>query len=186
MAKHMPIQDELKKAIVKMPLKEKDKLLLRLIAKDGALSDKLYFELVEGSTTIPERREDIAGNILHSATMAMDTPGWIMMEMRSLSGEISYHVKITKDKLGSVELNLLLLNTFLDRYSDKLQNLTSRSEKCAQYIAKKALTIITALQKLNEDYRFDFVADANRMLKLVHGLCSKMYARQLGVPEEIE
>lgn len=182
----MPMQDQLKKAIIAMPSKDKDKLLLRLIAKDSTLSDKLHFELIEDSATAPERRDEISVNILHSATMNIDTPGWIMMEMKSLSGEISYHVKITKDKLGGIELNLLLLNTFLDRFSDKLLKHTSRSDKCALYIAKKALTVVNGLQKLDDDYRFDFRKDANNMLSLVHNLCSKMYARQLNIPEELE
>lgn len=182
----MPIQDQLKKAIIQLLPKEKDKLLLRLVAKDKTLCDRLYFELIEESSTIPERREDIAGRILHTSTMAIDTPGWIMMEMKGLSGEIAYHVKITKDKLGSIELNLLLMNTFLNRYSDQLQKYSSRSDKCALYIAKKALTITNALNKLDDDYRFDFKQDTNRMLSLVHSLCSKMYARQLNVPEKVE
>ena len=181
----MPIQDQLKKAIIQMMPKEKDKLLIRLIAKDKALSDRLYFELIEGSTTIPERRDDIASQILHSSTMAMDSPAWIMMEMKSNSGTIAYHVKITRDKLGAIELNLLLLNTFLNRFADKLEKYSSRSDKCALYIAKKALTIVNGLGKLDEDYQFDFRNDANNMLKLVHSLCSKMYARQLNIPEEL-
>lgn len=180
------MQDQLKKAIVQMLPKEKDKLLLRLIAKDKALTDRLYFELIEGSATIPERRDDIVSHIAHASTMAMDSPAWIMMEMKSLSGTIAYHVKITKDKLGAIELNILLLNTFLTRFSDKLQKYSSRSDKCALYIAKKALTIVNGLNKLDDDYRFDFRNDANNMLKLVHYLCSKMYARQLNIPEELE
>lgn len=181
----MPIQDQLKKAIIQMMPKEKDKLLIRLIAKDKALSDRLYFELIEGSATIPERRDDIASQILHSSTMAMDSSAWIMMEMKSHSGTIAYHVKTTRDKLGAIELNLLLLNTFLNRFADKLEKYSSRSDKCALYIAKKALTIVNGLGKLDEDYQFDFRNDANDMLKLVHSLCSKMYARQLNVPEEL-
>jgi hypothetical protein len=54
----MPALDsDLKKAIVHLPGVEKDKLLLRLIAKDATLSEKLYFELVERGQTIDERRE---------------------------------------------------------------------------------------------------------------------------------
>jgi hypothetical protein len=182
----MPLDDQLKKAVVQMLPKEKDKLLLRLITKDKILTERLYFELIEESSTIPERRESIASTILHISTMAMDSPAWILTEMRSLSGDIAYHVKITKDKVGALELNLLLLNTFLTRFSDKLLNYSHRSDKCAQYIAKKALTIVNGLNKLDDDYRFDFRKDADRMLQLVHSLCSKMYARQLNLPTELE
>ncbi len=42
------LPDELKAAISKMPDKEKDKLLFRLIAKEEALVNRLTFELLEG------------------------------------------------------------------------------------------------------------------------------------------
>ena len=32
----------------------------------------------------------------------------ILMDMRNLSGDITYHVKVTKDKIGALELNIFL------------------------------------------------------------------------------
>ena len=180
----MALSDQLKKAIIQMPVKEKDKLLLRLITKDGTLSDRLYFELVEDSTTIPERREEITNKIIRVSKFNQNTPGWILMDMRNLSGDISYHVKVTKDKIGGIELNIFLLNTFFDMYSDTLKTYSSKADTCAIYIAKKAQTILNGLNKLDEDYRVDYVKDTNRMLKYVHQLCSRMYAGQMGIPKE--
>lgn len=180
----MALADQLKKAIIQMPVKEKDKLLLRLITKDGTLSDRLYFELVEDSATIQERREEIMGRIERTSKFNQNTPGWILMDMRNLSGDISYHVKVTKDKIGAIELNILLLNTFFERYTDILKTYSSKADTCAIYIAKKAQTILNGLNKLDEDYRVDYINDTNQMLKYVHSLCSRTYARQLGVPEE--
>ena len=182
----MALPDPLKKAIVQMPVKEKDKLLLRLITKDRTLSDRLYFELIEDSATIPERREEIANRITRVSKFNQNTPGWILMDMRNLSGDISYHVKVTKDKIGGIELNIFLLNTFLGYYPHILKTYSSKADTCALYIAKKAQTILNGLNKLEEDYRVDYVKDTNEMLKHVHNLCSKMYAKQLGVPEEWE
>lgn len=182
----MPIEDQLKKAIIQMPQKEKDKLLIRLITKDKVLTDKLYFELIEESSTTQERRESIMARITRLTRNVQDSPGWILMDMRNLSGDITYHVKVTKDKIGALELNIFLLNTFLTSYADKLKVYTSRTDKCALYIAKKALTILNGLNKLEEDYRVDYKKETNKMLKLVHRLCSKMYASQLKVPEEWE
>lgn len=169
-----------------MPAKEKDKLLLRLITKDKTLSDRLHFELIEDSSTIPERREDIMATIMRTSKFNQNTPGWILMDMRNLSGEIAYHVKVTKDKIGGLELNLFLMNTFLEAYPSVLKTYSSRADTCALYIAKKAQTILNGLNKLDEDYRVDYIKDANRMLQLVYSLCSKMYARQLELPGEIE
>lgn len=182
----MALTDQLKKAIIQMPPKEKDKLLLRLISKDKTLSDRLHFELLEDSATIPERREEITNRIVRVSKFNQNTPGWILMDMRNLSGDISYHVKVTKDKVGAIELNLLLLNTFLERYPDILKTYSSKADTCALYIAKKAQTILNGLNKLDEDYRVDYLRDANQMLKHVYSLCSKMYAKQLGIPEHWE
>ena len=182
----MALPDQLKKAIIQMPVKEKDKLLLRLITKDKALSDRLYFELLEDSATTPERREEITNRILRTSKFNQNTPGWILMDMRNLSGDISYHVKITKDKIGGIELNLFLLNTFLETYAGILKTYSSKADTCALYIAKKAQTILNGLNKLDEDYRVDYVKDTNQMLRQVHTLCSKMYARQMEIPVEWE
>jgi hypothetical protein len=82
-----------------------------------------------------------------------------------------------------LELNLFLINTFMDKYADKLRGYSSRTDKCAIYIAKKAQTILNGLNKLDEDYHVDYRNDANLMLRQVHQLCSKMYAKQLNLPE---
>ena len=169
-----------------MPAKEKDKLLLRLITKDKTLADRLHFELIEDSSTIPERREDIMATIVRTSKFNQNTPGWILMDMRNLSGDIAYHVKVTKDKIGGIELNLFLLNTFLENYQDILKTYSSRADTCALYIAKKAQVILNGFSKLDEDYRTDYIKDVNRMLQLVFSLCSKMYARQMELPQEVE
>jgi hypothetical protein len=182
----MALPDQLKKAIIQMPVKEKDKLLLRLITKDKTLSDRLHFELIEDSATIPERRDEIAGRIKRTSKSNQNTPGWILMDMRNLSGDIAYHVKVTKDKLGSIELNLLLMNTFMEEYASILRTYSSRADTCALYIAKKAQVILNALNKLEEDYRVDYIVDTNRMLTSVYNLCSKMYARQMEIPTHLE
>lgn len=169
-----------------MPAKEKDKLLLRLITKDKTLSDKLHFELIEDSATIPERREELMGRIVRTSKFNQNTPGWVLMDMRSLSSDIAYHVKVTKDKTGGIELSIFLLNTFLESYADILKTYSSRADTCALYIAKKAQTILNGLNKLDEDYRVDYLRDANRMLQHVFSLCSKMYARQMELPHELE
>lgn len=182
----MALPDQLKKAIIQMPAKEKDKLLIRLITKDKTLTDKLHFELLENSATIPERREEITNRITRTSKFNQNTPGWVLMDMRELSGEISYHVKVTKDKAGAIELNLFLMNTFLDSYQSILKTYSSKADTCALYLAKKAQTILNGLNKLDEDYRFDYIRDTNRMLGYIHQLCSKMYARQMEIPETWE
>jgi hypothetical protein len=180
----MAIPDSLKKAIVQMPVKDKDKLLLRLVGKDPLLVDRLNFELLEGSDTLLERRSAIKNRIIKIAGMAQHSPGWLMMDMRSLSGDITQHVKITKDKYGEIELSIQLVNTFFDNHPDLLTKYSSRSDKCSLYIAKKTQAILKLLAKLDEDYYVDFESEMGKLLRYVHSMCTKPYARELDIPEE--
>lgn len=179
----MALPDALKKEIVQMPAKEKDKLLLRLIGKDKTLVDKLYFELIEGGATTDERREAIKRRIHKVARMAQYSPGWIMMDMRSLSGDIAYHIKITKDKYGDIELNLYLLNEFFEQHTEQLRTYNSKSDKCALYMAKKVQTLLNKLKKLDEEYYIDFEKGLTALLGYVHTMCTAPYANQMGIPK---
>ncbi len=178
----MALPASLKKAITQMPEKEKDRLLLRLVNKDKILTDRLNFELIEDGSTLPERREAIRARIAKVSRMSQHSPGWIMMDMRSLSGDITHHVKITKDKYGEIELNIALLNDFFDNHPKQLRNHSSRADKCALYIAKKTQTILKLLAKLDEDYYVDFGGSMEKLLGYVHGMCSQRYAAQMDLP----
>lgn len=180
----MPLDPDLKKAIVRMPGVEKDKLLLRLIAKDATLTEKLQFELVEHGQTIDERRELIRQFIDRTANLLQDTPGWVMMDMRTVSGYISRHVKVTKDKYGDVELSLYMLNTFYDRHAHLLHKYNSRTDKAAQYIARRADQTLKKATKLDPDYHIEFADPINKLLSWVHYTAPAHYARQLGLPKE--
>ena len=181
----MPALDpDLKKAIVHMPGVEKDKLLLRLIAKDPILSEKLQFELGERGQTVDDRRELIRAFIQRTAALNADTPGWLMMDMRTVSGYISRHLKVTKDKYGEVELMLNMLNTFYEHNAHLLQKYNSRSDKCAQYIAKRTDQVLKKASKLDPDYHIEFAGEINKLLHWVHSKAPAHYARQLGLPKE--
>lgn len=179
----MAISEELKRAIVQMPQKEKDKLLLRLIGKDDNLVKRLEFELIEKGDTIQIRRDDIKRNILKIAQMTHSTPGWMMMDMRNFSGDISQHVKTTKDKYGDIELTLYLLLIFFEHQSAMLLIHNSKSDSCAEYIAKKTDGLLKKLNKFDPDYFVDFERDMQKLLDYVHTRCSKNYARTLDIPK---
>lgn len=181
----MPALDpDLKKAIVRMPGGEKDKLLLRLIAKDAVLTEKLQFELVEEGRTIDERRSLIREFIDRTSRLHADTPGWLMMDMRTVSGYISRHLKVTKDKYGEVELMLCMLNTFYEHNAHLLQKYNSRSDKAAEYIAKRTDQVLKKAAKLDPDYHIEFAEEINKLLGWVHHTAPAHYARQLALPRE--
>lgn len=164
------ISDELKQAIRTLPMPEKDKLLLRLIAKDHLLVEKLHHQLLEDEADQKYRREALAEQIRnHFAAEGFGywshTPGLVMMEMRSFSGEISRHVKVTRDKYGEVQLNLVLVNATFTAQRHLLYNNQHRADKFADYVCKKAQAILKKLRTLDRDYYLDFEQDVNAMLQ---------------------
>lgn len=181
----MPALDpDLKKAIVRMPGTEKDKLLLRLITKDAVLTERLQFELVEQGKTVDERRTMIRDFIDRSANLHADSAGWLMMDMRTASGYISRHLKVTKDKYGEVELMLYMLNTFYERNAHLLHKYNSRTDKAAEYVAKRTEQILKKVAKLDPDYHIEFADEINKLLSWVHYAAPAHYARQLSLPKE--
>lgn len=181
----MPALDpDLKKAIVRMPSTEKDKLLLRLVTKDPVLVEKLQFELVEHGQTIDERRDLIRQFIDRTAKLNADSAGWLMMDMRTVSGYITRHVKVTKDKYGDVELSLYMLNIFYDHNAHLLAKYNSRTDKAAEYVAKRADQTLKKLSKLDPDYYVEFTDEVNKLLSWLHYAAPAHYARQLGLPKE--
>lgn len=169
-----------------MPGVEKDKLLLRLIAKDTVLTERLQFELVEHSATLDDRRDIIRQFISRTAKLHQDSAGWVMMDMRTVSGYISRHLKVTKDKYGEVELMLYMLNTFYEHNAHLLQKYNSRTDKAAEYIAKRTEQVLKKVEKLDPDYHIEFADDINKLLTWVHYAAPAHYARQLGLPKEWE
>ncbi|MEQ8237718.1 MAG: hypothetical protein RIA69_00830 [Cyclobacteriaceae bacterium] len=163
----MKIPDDLKKAIKEMPEKEKDKLLLRLIPKNLMLMNQLYFKLIEEESTMEERRESVKSKISARAAhypKMFYSPGYLMMEMRELSGLINDHVSVTKDKHGEIELQLWLLNSLISKNLENLVDANYYSRpKFDEYIVKRAKKITTLLSKIHEDFLMDYSDDLKQL-----------------------
>lgn len=146
-------------AISHLPSKEKDKLILRLLKKDLNLANRLYFDLVDTRTT-DDRRLDVENRIknrIERFAQHYSSPGYLMMDMRDISGEITEHVKIAKDKFGEVSLNLLMLNEVLTLHNKSIMEATQgKARKCSTYIIARAFKILILISKLHEDLLVDF------------------------------
>jgi hypothetical protein len=177
------ISKDLEKAILSLPVKEKDKMLLRLIGKSELLVEQLHYQLLENESFLTDRRDDIKRSIERISKQYHDTPGWMMMDMRDLNGRITQHVKVTKDKYGEIELTLYLLNSFFDNQLKLLEKYSSKSDTVALYIAKRTEFILKKLPKLHEDYYIEFERDVNKLLEKVHSYAPSYYARQMDLPK---
>jgi hypothetical protein len=163
------IDTPLKQAITAMPVTEKDKLLLRLVAKDKALVERLTFELLEGTNEDRERRANqIRDHIEESFTKYLnDSPGWLLVDFRNFSGTITAHVKATKDKEGEVFLNVYMLAKGIAQNLEMLRKMPRRADTLAPYLAKKLKTVLGKAEKLHEDYYIEFRADLNYVLEFM-------------------
>ena len=165
------LSNELKAAIRALPDKEKDKLLFRLLPSKADLVAQLEYELLEHKMTLEERRESTRDIIIESLETSMDTfysPGYLLLDIRGYSGIINKHVKITKDKIGEIELNLLLLNETLSRSQSLITHFSNIQRKTFnEYIIKRAEKIVKLISKLHEDYRLEFQDDLNELHDLI-------------------
>ena len=151
---------DLKKAISGLSHKEKDKLLFRLIAKEPILAEQLVFKLLEDGVSAEDRRADLAKEIeqyLIDYQKYYYSPGYLLLDLRSISGKITQHVKTTKDKYGEVALNFLMLNKALALFGKKINQVRpNRSRTLNKYVINRAIKLLGLLRKLHVDYRLDF------------------------------
>jgi hypothetical protein len=185
----MKINNELKNAILMMSAEEKDKLLLKLIAKDETLIARLQCQLLEDEADIENRRAEISSEIKSylSAKRGFSTPGLLMMGMRDCNGYITHHVKITKDKLGEIELTLELINTAFSKHQSMLllyQN-DERADNFAKYVVKRADFVLQKLAKIHEDYYVEYESAVNQMLQYLadYAPC-KMWIQEMKLPKK--
>ena len=162
------IAKELKEAICQMPPKEKDKILLRLIAKDEMLIARLEHELFGDENETRALAEEIKEDIDRVMNYNHDTPGWLMMAMRSINGDITRHVKITKDKIGEIELTLYLLSQTFQKQKDFLEKYAYRADKFGGYVCKRTDTVLKKIIKLHSDLQFDYKNDVEFILDFLH------------------
>jgi hypothetical protein len=180
------ISKPLEVAILELSTKEKDKLLLRLIAKDITLVEQLQVKLLEDESDIKHRKEEIKSYIDRSAVARHYSAGLMMMGMRDISGYINHHAKVTKDKFGEIELQLHLLLSFFEHQEKFMETYSIKADSLAEYVAKRTETILKKVKTLHEDYHIEYERDVNKLLKLVHSKVSAPYAKKLNLPTEFE
>ncbi|CAN5599429.1 hypothetical protein BH23BAC1_BH23BAC1_51160 [soil metagenome] len=182
----MKISEDLKKAIKELPEKEKDKLLIRLIPKNSLLVQQLEYKLLEFSETMLSRRGEVKDSISKNLEKYPDyyyNPGYLLMDMRDMSGMINLHVNITKDKLGEIELNLFMLNEILGRNQTKLKYADYYEMiKFNEYIVKRGIKLLKLVKAIDEDFQVDFQQGFQELGNLIESQSSIFKtARDLGL-----
>lgn len=155
----MKFDAEFKEAISHLPEKEKDKLIFRLLKKDPNLANRLHFELVntESAEDFREKLETRIVFLVEQMNTQFYSIGYLHADVRFASGEINEHVQITKDKYGNASLNLLLINKVLNGFGTSIEKVSwAEVRTFSDSIIARAFKIILLINKMDEDYHFEF------------------------------
>ncbi|MFV0149064.1 hypothetical protein OBJ95_00340 [Empedobacter falsenii] len=157
----------LKIAILDLPTKEKDKLLLRLINKDETLVEHLHFQLLEDESDLQDRVKIIyekidlqfkKSNHLINQINIIRSHRQLLLTLKTLSGIVNYHVQITKDKVSEFELRKYILQESFTRHSYLFNKYTTgeNAEKLFKYQAGRLKLIQSIFDKFHEDLKYDY------------------------------
>ena len=156
MPNRQPLSKELKRAVKRLPAREKDRLLLRLLPSNPDLVRKLEFKLLEDSAT-QERRATLHETIAAQAREFVHryaSPTYLLRDYRTVSAEITRHRKATRDKLGEVELTLLLFNATLPELVEELSApIPNLGHSLHKYIIQRTVKLLNILNDLSPEER---------------------------------
>lgn len=181
---------ELKLEIKSLPEKEKDKLLLRLIAKDKVLTEHLHFKLLEDEHDLVRRQQEllhsIDGGITDLMTAKKLNSKETLLRMRKLNGSINHHFKVTKDLNSEMELRIHLLNQVPIEFDESVfSSLYKFNEKLVVYFVKTTVSVLNKYDKMHEDLQFDLKASLNILLDKIYSNKTAAIAKTLGLPKEL-
>lgn len=177
---------ELKKAILKLPQKEKDKLLLRLIAKDKILTERLHFVLFEDETRLIERtnaiEEGVKLGIGELKKNRYKKAREILNFYRKSIKLVNHHFKVTKAKYEEVQLRLLLLNDVIDLFYFLENREINDDERVLFKIVYNGIRLtVNKYYKLHEDLQYDLSTQLQELLGKIDKHSVKEWVFQFGL-----
>lgn len=165
------LTDAQKDMVRALPPREKDRLLLRLIAKDDLLLEQLSYRHLEHEATLDERAGELREYFRRlCGPIEGMSPGILMMRFRQGSGYLTRHVRVTKNKLGEVQLLVEMLHYGLDQNLRPMRQRyrsPARWHKLAQYLCKRLPTTMRKADKLHPDLWLEFEPQLNDLLRLI-------------------
>ena len=137
---------------------------------DLVLANRLQFELVS-TESIEDTRKALEKKIQKSiqrSTEQFYSCGYLLMDIRSLSGDITEHVTITKDKHGDILLNCKMLYHLLQLNNNNIKTAKfGKAYTLCIYIVARVFKILIQIQKLHEDLHLEFRNDIEIIGELI-------------------
>lgn len=181
----------LKIAVLNLPLKEKDKLLMRLISKDKMLIKQLHFQLLEDEVDLEERiiklRDELqqlfdnGGFHVFNAANLNNFTGLNKL-VKQASGMVNEHEKVTKDKVSEVEFRIFILEQAITNYPALyVSSFQSSAHKLHKYIAGRIKHALGKYHKIHEDYQFEYREHFQHILDLSEASALKEHIKALHI-----
>ncbi|MCP9764651.1 hypothetical protein [Lacihabitans soyangensis] len=182
------IEKDLEEAILALPTKEKNKILIRLIDKNKVLVEQLHFKLLEHpEIDLKLRQDSVADQIENLKRYNAIKSKELLTLQRSYFAQISHHKRITSDKVGEVRLSLKLILKFVTDYSLVFNKPDLKyNHKLNEYNIKKMLLLLKNLKGIHEDYQIEFVDDINTILDFFYNGIHAGLAKSLALPRYID
>ena len=162
----MKFTEDFKSALAQLPSKEKDRLLWRLIKRDELLARRLEFELLEPYDAVDKRNElaELIQDRIFSLVGRRERLSAILSQFRYLSGDISRHVYVTKDKVGEILLNFILLQVAMQLLSNTSYLFGGKNtQKYVVYMLNKLYRTCMLVNELHIDYHIELEDDAQKL-----------------------
>lgn len=181
---------ELKIEILGLPPKEKDKLLLRLVAKDKVLTEHLHFLLLEDESNLRDRVKDIKDAILLNSkqfsTGKNNNAKDVLANLRKLAKLVNHNLRVTKASFEDVDLRIYLFNNTIIKFKSGLfSSYKNHEQLLGTYFVKSTLITLRKFEKLHEDLQFDLKDEMNKLLKKIYEANMANIATELQLPKEI-
>ncbi|KUG09817.1 hypothetical protein [Solirubrum puertoriconensis] len=175
---------DLRKALLNLPQKEKDQLLVRLVCQDKVLTEQLQFRLLEGPEALEDRRERLRERLDDPVRGYHQTPNDLLLILRQLQNQISYHAKITGDTFGEAELTVRLLNNVFRHQPASVARLSGPNQPLLNHVVRRTDTVLRQAEKLETDYHIELADAVNELLTNIWSTAAAPLARDLGLPKQ--
>jgi len=177
---------DLKNAITDLPVKEKDRLLLRLIAKDKVLTEHLHYKLLEDETDLESRKEHIKIVVEDQVTdLKQLNAKEALVKVRKMITTVNHFYKVTKDPIGEVELKIFILNRVPFDYKRSTLGYRDYMILFSTFYLKTVAVTINKYKKLHEDLQYDLSEDLNNLLNKIYSSKLASSAEASSLPKEI-
>lgn len=114
-----------------------------------------------------EKRDEVKQRIIDHVKKSEKygyKPGYVLMDIREMSGMVIEHVSVTKDNYGEISLSIVLLMESLTMYGKFIDLSRHRDvRKLLQYVISKVFKIILLVDKMHEDLKMEFREDLEKL-----------------------